>query len=170
MVDRLFFSAKLTGRRGSHTQLVQTGVETPDTGAVAVEPDPGSSWEVRSGRMDADVGDENAEPCGTVHPLCVPLVSAQCAARMLLLLSDKLMSCCAAGTNGCLDLRRRAFSLDGQVSAEWSKCPSSMARRARDSVTPWRLSSADWMPARIGRLSTGAGRRHPDQSRCARRC
>ena len=35
--------------------------------------------------------------------------SAQSAARMLLL-SDELMSCCAAGTNGCLDLRRRAFA------------------------------------------------------------
>ena len=34
------------------------------------------------------------------------------------------------GTNGCLDLRRRAFALDGQVSAEWSTCPVSMARRA----------------------------------------
>jgi len=31
--------------------------------------------------------------------------SAESAARMLLLLSDKLMSCCAAGTNGCLDFR-----------------------------------------------------------------
>jgi len=30
------------------------------------------------------------------------------------LLSDKLMSCCAADTNGCLDLRRLAFALDGQ--------------------------------------------------------
>jgi len=52
----------------------------------------------------------------------------------MLLLSDELMSCCAAGTNGCLDLRRRAFALDGQVSAEWSRCPGSMARRPRDSV------------------------------------
>jgi len=33
--------------------------------------------------------------------------SAHCAARMLLL-SEKLMSCCAAGINGCLDLRRHA--------------------------------------------------------------
>ena len=59
--------------------------------------------------------------------------SAQCAPRMLLL-SDELMSCCAAGANGCLDLRRRAFPLDGQVSAKWGWCPGSMARRARESV------------------------------------
>jgi len=31
---------------------------------------------------------------------------------VMLLLSEELMSCCAAGTNGCLDLRRRAFALD----------------------------------------------------------
>jgi len=46
------------------------------------------------------------------------------------------MSCCAAGTNGCLDLRRRAAALDGRVSAEWSSYPGSMAQHARDSVAP----------------------------------
>jgi len=45
--------------------------------------------------------------------------------------------------------------------AEWSRCPGSMARRDRDSVAPMRRSSADWMPARVGRLSAGVGRRHP---------
>jgi len=44
-----------------------------------------------------------------------------------LLLSDELMSCWAAGTNGCLDLRRRASALGGRVSLEWSRCPGSMA-------------------------------------------
>ena len=38
--------------------------------------------------------------------------SAQCASRMLL--SNELMTCCVAGTNGCLDLRRRAFARGGQ--------------------------------------------------------
>ena len=78
--------------------------------------------------------------------------SAHCAARMLL--SDKLMSCCAADTNGCLHLRRRAFALDGQMSAEWSRCPRSMAQRARDSVASLRRSSVGWMSAAVGR-------RHP---------
>jgi len=61
------------------------------------------------------------------------------------------------------DLRRRAFAPGGQVSAEWSWCPGSMAmaRRARDSVAALRRSSAGWMPARIGRLSAGVGDRHP---------
>jgi len=49
MVDSLFFRATLTGRRGGHTPFVQAGVETSDTGAEAVKPDTGSSWEGHSG-------------------------------------------------------------------------------------------------------------------------
>jgi len=60
-----------------------------------------------------------------------------------------------------LDLRRRAFAFARQVSTEWSRCPSSMARRARDSAASLRRSSAGWMPARIGSLSDGVGRWHP---------
>jgi len=86
-------------------------------------------------------------------------LSAHCTARMLFL-SEKLMSCCAAGTNWCLDMRRRAAAPDGRGSAEWSRCPGSMARHPRDSVAPLRRSSAGWMPARIERLSAGLGRRH----------
>ena len=41
-----------------------------------------------------------------------------------------------------------------------------MARRPRHSVAPLRRSSAGWMPARIGRLSTGVGRKHLLSSRC----
>jgi len=52
-------------------------------------------------------------------------------------------------------------ALDGRVNAEWSRCPGSMALRARDSVAPERRSSAGSMPTRIGRLSAGVGRRHP---------
>jgi len=48
MVDGLF-CATLTGRRGSHTPFVQVGAETSDTGAEALEPDPGSSWDGHSG-------------------------------------------------------------------------------------------------------------------------
>jgi len=47
------------------------------------------------------------------------------------------------------------------VSTEWSRCLSSMAWLARDSVAPLRRSSAGWMPARIRRLFAGIGRRHP---------
>ena len=49
MVDGLFFCATFTGRRGGHIQFVQAGAETPDTGAEAVKPDPGPSWDDHSG-------------------------------------------------------------------------------------------------------------------------
>jgi len=86
--------------------------------------------------------------------------SAHCAARMLLL-SEKLMSCCVAGANGCLDLRCRPTAFYGRVRADWSRCPDSLARHPRDNVTPLRRSSAGWMPASIGMLTACAGRKHP---------
>ena len=79
----------------------------------------------------------------------------------LLLLSDELMSCCAAGTNDCFDLGYSTFPFDWQVSTEWSRCPGSMAWRHRDKVAPLRRSSVGWMSARIGWLSSGGGRRRP---------
>jgi len=40
MVDGLFFCATLTGRRGGDVPFVQTGAETPATGAEAVKAGP----------------------------------------------------------------------------------------------------------------------------------
>jgi len=102
-------------------------------------------------------------PCKKSVGYTSPLSPHQIApmATRTLLFSDETMSCCAAGTNWCLDFRRRAFALGEQVSAEWSRSRSSMVRRARDSLAPLRRSSAVWMPARMGRLSAGGGRRHP---------
>jgi len=85
--------------------------------------------------------------------------AAQSAARMLL--SDKPLSCCAAGTNGCLDLRRRAFARGEQMSPVCSRCSGSMARRAGDSVAPLRRSSARYMSARMLRFSAGLRCRRP---------
>ena len=48
VVDGLFSCATLTGRRGGHAPFVQVGAERSDTGAEAVKPDPGSSWEGHS--------------------------------------------------------------------------------------------------------------------------
>jgi len=76
MVDGLFFCATFTSRRGGHIPFVQAGAETSDTSAEAVEPDPGSSWEGHSGGLPV-VGDENAESCGVVRPLRIPLVIRQ---------------------------------------------------------------------------------------------
>jgi len=49
MVDGLFSCTTLTGRRGGHTPFVQVGTEMSDTGAQAVKPNPGCSWEGCSG-------------------------------------------------------------------------------------------------------------------------
>jgi len=132
MVDGLFFCATLTGRRGGHTPFVQAEANASDTGAQAVKSDPRCSWEGHSERL--------VPVSGMILRSLVRLSNHSafrwwfplCSAGMLL--SDELMSCCAASTNGCLDLRRRAFSPSGQVSAESSRCPGSMAGRARDSV------------------------------------
>jgi len=54
--------------RGGHTPFVQAGAETFDTGAEAVKPDPGCSWEGHSERVGASVGDESAESCRVIRP------------------------------------------------------------------------------------------------------
>ena len=38
-------------------------------------------------------------------------------------------------------------------------------RLAKESVAPWRRSSAGWMSEKTGRLSVGVGRRHPVKMR-----
>jgi len=158
LVDSLFFCATLTGRRASHTPFVQAGAEMPDTSAEAIKPDPGSSWEGHSGEWVLVSGMKLWSLRGLFAHSTFHWWSIQCPTRSLL--SDNL-SCCAAGTNGCLDLRFRVSALNGQVSAEWSRCPGTMAQRARDSVDPLRRISAGWIPVMMGRLSAGAGCRHP---------
>jgi len=159
MVDSLFFCATLTGRRGGHSPFVQAGVEMSDTSVEAVKSDPGSSWEIILGVCVPVSGIKVRSLVGLSAHSTFHWWSAHCAAHILL--SEKLMSCCATVTNGCLDMRRCATALDGRVSAEWSRCPSSMPRRSRDSVATLRWSSAGWTPVRIGRLSTGVGRSQP---------
>ena len=64
MVDGLFFCATFTGRRGGHTPFVQAGAATSDTGAEAIEPDTGSSWEGHSGSSHPVVSSSgNVRPC-----------------------------------------------------------------------------------------------------------
>ena len=73
MVDGLFFCATLTDHRGGNTPFVQAGAETSNTGAEAVNPDPGSTLEGHS-EGGASVGDENAEAYAIVRQLHIPLV------------------------------------------------------------------------------------------------
>jgi len=54
--------------------FVQAGAETSGTGAEAVKPDPGFSWEGHSERVGAGVGDESAEFCKVVRPLRILFV------------------------------------------------------------------------------------------------
>jgi len=51
MVNGLIFCATLTGRRGGHTPFVQTGAETSDTSAEAIELDTRCSWQDHSMRV-----------------------------------------------------------------------------------------------------------------------
>jgi len=160
MVDALF-CATLRGCRGGHTPLCtgRNGNNRHRCGGGWTGPRLFLGGSFQGGGVPVS-GIEVRSLVGLCAHYAFHWWSAHCAARMLLLL-EKLMSYCAAGTNGCLDLRRCAAAPDGRVSAEWSRCPGSMARRTRDSVAPLRRSSAGWMPARIGSLSAGVGRRHP---------
>ena len=155
IVDGLFFWATLTGRRGGRTPFVQGRAETPVLRRLRVGPT--SSWEGHYGRDGCQCGGWKCSVLWhcppTLHSISdlpsVPHICCYC-----------LMNC-AAGTNGCLNLRCHTSALDVRVSAEWSSCPGSMAWCARDSVAPLQRSSAGWMRARAGRLSAGEGRRHP---------
>ena len=161
MVDGLFLCATLTDSRGGHTPFVQTWAQTSDTGAETVKPDPGFSLECHSGGLVPGMKMRSLVVVSLVGLSAHPPFhwwSAQCAARMLL--SDELMSCCATSLKG-VSIWSAVICSRWQVSAGWSRCPGSMARPARDSVAPMRRSSADWMPARIGRLSANVGRSHP---------
>jgi len=74
VVNGLFFCTTLASRRGGHIPFVQAGSEASDTGAEAVKPDPGSSWEGHFEGMGTGVGDESAESCRVVRPLHTPLM------------------------------------------------------------------------------------------------
>jgi len=115
-----------------------------DTGVDSVEPEPRCSWQVPMSGMKV------RSLVVLSNHFAFHRWSAQSAILLLLSSSDELMSCCMAGTNGCRDLRCRAFWMapwQGVLETVWLLCD--------------RAPSAGWMPARIGRLSTGVGRRHP---------
>jgi len=159
MAHSLFFCAtpKICGM--GHNLFVQAGTETSDTCAEAVKTEPRCSCQGHSRKVGFDVGDESTESRSVLQPLLIASVIRP-ERPLLLFSSDELMSC-GAGTIGCLDLRCRAFSPCELMRAGWSKFPGPMARRAGESVALLRRNLAGWMPAKIGRLSAGVGRRHP---------
>jgi len=99
--DWRFFLLRHTGCRRGHT---------PFTNVEAVKPDP-LFLEGFSRRAGVDVGMKVRSLIVLSNHFVFYWLSAQSAA--FLLLSDELMSC-AAGADGCPDLRRRAFTLSGQ--------------------------------------------------------
>ena len=110
-----------------------------DTGAETVKPDPGSSWEGHSGGVYRCL----ELKCGVFCPLRVPLMIRPLYRTYVVVVKEANELLCS-GTNGCIDLRRRATALDVRVSAEWSRCPASMAWRPRDSgSTATKLSRLD---------------------------
>ena len=112
-------------------------------------------------RAGADIEDESTKSRSALQLLRIPSVidPDRRASAIAVRWTDDLL---CSGYKCVFWFEMPWFLLGGQVIAEWSRCPGSMPRRVRDSVVaPLRRSSADWMPARIWRLFTGVGRRHP---------
>ena len=138
MANGLFLCTKLTNHRRGHTLFVSAEAETFDTGAEAARPGPRCFWQDIPGVGVPMSGMKVRRLVVLCNHSAFHRRSAQITALLLLL--DELMSCCAAGTNGSLDLRCRAFPPGQRVRVEWNGCPGSMARPARDSVAPLRRS------------------------------
>jgi len=117
MVNGLFLCATLTSCRRGHTRLVGAGEKTSDTGVEAVKRNPCCSWQGHSRRW---------MPMSEMKLQSLAVLSNHSAfhwwsahsTALLLLMSDELMSCCAAGTNGSLDLRCCAFLPSERVGTE----------------------------------------------------
>ena len=109
MVDGLFFCTTLTGRRGGHTPFVQARAKAAYTGAKTVKPYPGCSGEGHCKAVGSGIGMKLRSFLWLSNHSAFHWWSAQCAPHTLLVW-DELVSCCAARTNGCHDLKRRAFA------------------------------------------------------------
>ena len=159
MANSLFFCTTPTICGMGHNLFVQAGTKTSDTCAEAVKTEPRCSFRAIPGRwVSMSVMKARSLVVFSNHYL-LHWWSAQ-SAPLLLFSSVELMSC-AAGTIGCLALRCRAFPPCELMRAGWSRFPGPMARRAGESAALLRRNPARWMPAVIGRLSAGVGRRHP---------
>jgi len=106
-----------------HTPFVEARAETCDIGAEAIKPKPRCSWQGHSRRVDVDVDDESTDARSvsptTPHSIGAPPRAPHFCCQMKWWVVVRRVQL------GCLDLRRRAFPLDGQVSAEWSRCQGS---------------------------------------------
>ena len=91
----------------------------------------------RSRRAGADVGDESTGSHSAIQPFVISSVPRPERHTSVIVVrwTDELL---CSGYKWMSNFERPAFPLCGQVSAEWSRCPCSMARRAGDSVAPLR--------------------------------
>ena len=152
MIDGLFFCATLAGRRSGH--LCKQEQKRPTPVRERLRRGHRCSWQGHSRRVGRGWKSRSALQTSRIPSVTRPEYHISV---IVLRWTDELL---CSEHKWVLGYRCRAFPLDGQVSAEWSGCLGSMARRARDSVA-FRQCSAGWMLARMGRLSAGVGRRHP---------
>ena len=125
---------------GAIPPFLLTGAETSDTGAEAIKPDPRCFWEGHSRRVGGCRGWKYGVSC-VVRPLRIPLVIRPLRRTYVVVVvswTDKLLCdgykwMCRFGT---------PCTPTWWIDEKWS-------------------SSADRVPATIGRLSAGVGRRHP---------
>ena len=161
MVDGLFFCTTLTGCRWGHTPFVQAGAETLDNSVEAVKLDPGSSWECRS-RVGAGVEDENVESCEVVRPLCTPLVIRPvCHTHVgVVTWTDELL-CSRYKWVSWFEVPCICTQWTGERWVEKvSRLHGTACQRQCDSM---QQSPGGWIPARIGRLSSGVASSHNSQ-------
>jgi len=64
----------------------------------------------------ASIGDENEESYMFIRQLRIPLMMRPLRRTYVVVVRKTELLC--GGTNGCLDLWRRAFALEGRVSTE----------------------------------------------------
>ena len=149
MVDGLFFCATLTGRWGGRPHLYKQERKRPTP--VRMRLSRNQALLERVIRGGAGVGDENAQSCGVVRPLRRTYVVVVRWNDEMLCGGYKWVSRFEAQ---CVRTR--------WTSEHWMEQMSRLHGTVcyRDSVAPLLQSSAGWMPARIGRLSAGVGRRH----------
>ena len=144
---------------GPHTPFAQAGAETSDTGEKAVKLDPCFSWKDHSKKVSADVGDESTESRSVVQALLIPSVihPERFTSAVAIRWTDELLcggyKWVSRFETPCIPTRWAGKQWVEQMSRIHGRC-------VRNHGAPLRQCSADWMPARIGRLSAVTWWRH----------
>ena len=115
LVNCLFLCTTLTFRKRDHTRFCMQERKRP----TPVQRRLSRTHAVlgHSRKEGVNVGDESTESRNAIQPFRIPSVIRP-ERHTSVAFSNKLLSCCGAGTNECLVLRYRGFSPSGWVSAE----------------------------------------------------